>query len=151
MDESNTTHDTLSASQPNLNEKRGRSESRKRILSNDDNEMKPPQSRQRSRSISRPSKTTTTGQADPDPVMFKTHGQSFNMSKLIETTILKSNVIESVIPPIIDKVKTDILQEFKSILTETITKALSEAVEPLHKALKQQEAEISILSVKEPL
>ena len=81
MDESNTTHDTLSASQPNLNEKRGRSESRKRILSNDDNEMKPPQSRQRSRSISRPSKTTTTGQADPDPVMFKTQGQSFNMSK----------------------------------------------------------------------
>jgi hypothetical protein len=58
---------------------RGRSSSRKRPLSGNDEQMKPPSSRQRSQSVIR--KAPIYG--SEEQVTFKTQGQSFNMCKYL--------------------------------------------------------------------
>jgi hypothetical protein len=71
---------------------RGRSSSRKRPLSGSDEQMKPPASRQRSQSVTR--KVPNPG--SDKQVTFKTQGQSFDMCKLVETTMLKPEIIQTV-------------------------------------------------------
>jgi hypothetical protein len=36
------------------------------------------------------------------PVTFKTQGESFNMSKLVEETLLKPDFIKHIVPPLFD-------------------------------------------------
>ena len=72
-----TTADTTEDASPSR--QRGRSSSRKRPLSNSDDLMKPPATRHRSQSVSRQS-------VESDPVTFKTQGQTYNFTQLVETT-----------------------------------------------------------------
>ena len=90
----------------------------------------PPQSRQRSLSVTRQS-VTSSGY----PVTFKTQGESFNMSKLVEETLLKPDFIKHIVPPLLNEINDELNSEFKSDIKTTV----SEAVNPLHQLIDQHQ------------
>jgi hypothetical protein len=106
---------------------RGRSFSRKRPLSGSDEQMQPPSSRQRSQSVTL--KVTIPG--SDKQVTFNTQVQSFNMCKLVETTMLKPETIQTVVPTIIGEIKTELISELKSVIKSAITQAIEDAIKPL--------------------
>ena len=66
-----------------------------------------------------------------EQVTFKTQGQSFNTCKLVETTMLKPEVIQNVIPTIIGEIKTELISELKSVIKYAVTQAIEDAIKPL--------------------
>ena len=64
-------------------------------------------SRQRSQSVTR--KVPNPG--SDKQVTFKTQGQYFDMCKLVETTMLKPEIIQTVVPTIIGEIKTELISE----------------------------------------
>ncbi|VDI79603.1 Hypothetical predicted protein, partial [Mytilus galloprovincialis] len=123
---------------------RGRSSSRKRQLSSSsEDQMKPPPTRQRSLSVQRQSKVQSSGPPS-SPVTFKTHGESFNMAKLIQTTLLKPDVFQS----IISEIKTELISELKTSLKSAITEAIQDAIKPLNTIINQQQQKITSLETE---
>lgn len=99
-----TSYPSLSETQSN---NRVRSTTRKRQLSKaSDEEMKPPTSRPRSQSQAR-----TTD--DSGEIIFKTQGQSFNMTNLIETTLTKQNSIHNIISSIVKETNKQLKPDLK--------------------------------------
>ena len=102
-----TSNPSLSETQSN---NRGCSTARKRQLSKaSDEEMKPPASRPRSQLQTR--KTD-----DSDEIIFKTQGQSFNMTNLIESTLMKQNILHNIIPIIVKETNQQLKSDLKSII-----------------------------------
>ncbi|CAG2226265.1 unnamed protein product [Mytilus edulis] len=123
---------------------RGRSSSRKRQLSSSsEDQMKPPPTRQRSLSVQRQSKVQSSGPPS-SPVTFKTHGESFNMAKLVQTTLLKPDVFQS----IISEIKTELISELKTSLKSAITEAIQDAIKPLNAIINQQQLKITSLETE---
>jgi hypothetical protein len=108
---------------------RGRSFSRKRPLSGSDEQMKPPSSRQRSQSVTR--KVPIPG--SDKQATFKTQGQSFNMCKLVKTTMLKPEIIQTVVSTIIGEIKTELISERNKIRNYSSYRRCHQAITRLHK------------------
>lgn len=122
---------------------RSRSSSRKRQLSKSSEEqMRPPPSRQRSLSQSRQSEKVT----------FKTQGQTFDMESVVETALMKPNVLKSVLPSIIHEVNAEfraqLNNDLKTIITNAVSEAVESAVKPIQDAIKQQNGKIDDLNEK---
>jgi hypothetical protein len=102
----------------------------------------PPQSRQRSLSVTRQS-VTSSGY----PVTFKTQGESFNMSKLVEETLLKPDFIKHIVPPLLNEIKAEliIISKLKSAIRSTVSEAIEEAVTPLRRLINEQQNQIKCL------
>ena len=127
----------------NTSNNRGRSSSRKRRLSSTSADlMKPPQSRQRSLSVTRQS-VKSSGPSS-NPVTFKTQGESFNMSKLVEETLLKPDFIKHIVPPLLNEIKAEliIISKLKSAIRSTVSEAIEEAVTPLRRLINEQQSKI---------
>ena len=120
---------------------RGSSSSRKRPLSGSDEQMKPPSSRQRSQSVTR--KVPNPG--SKEQVTIKTQGQSFNMCKLVETTMLKPEIIQTVVSTIIGEIKTELISERNKI---AITQAIEDAIKPLQDCINKQNVKITSLKAE---
>ena len=101
--------------------------------------MKPPQSRQRSLSVTRQS-VKSSGQSS-NPVTFKTQGESFNMSKLVQETLLKPDLIKNIVPPLLNEIKAELISELKSAIRSTV----SEAVTPLRRLINEKQNKINCL------
>ena len=100
-----TSFSTQATAIDNTSYNRGRSFSRKRQLSSSSADlMNPPLSRQRSLSVVTCQSVKSSGRSS-NPVAFKTHGESFNMSKLVQETLLKPDMIKNIIPPLLDKLE----------------------------------------------
>ena len=109
--------------------------------------MNPPTSRQRSQSVSRHSQQSQQS----EPVTFKTQGQTYNMSKLVENTFLKPEVLESVIPNVVNSIKPDFIAELMSIVktavVEAVNQAVREAVKPFNELVKSQDEKMQVYDV----
>lgn len=128
----------------NTSNNRGRSSSRKRQLSSTSADlMKPPQSRQRSLSVTRQS-VKSSGPSS-NPVTFKTQGESFNMSKLVQETLLKPDLIKNIVPPLLNEIKAELISELKSAIRSTVSEAIEEAVTPLRQLINEQQHKIKCL------
>ncbi|CAC5398474.1 unnamed protein product [Mytilus coruscus] len=122
-----------------LSNNRSRSTSRKRQLSKaSDEEMKPPASRPRSQS-----KTRKTD--DSDQVIFKTHGQSYNMENLIESTLLKQNVLQNIIANIVKETTQELKSNLQSLIRSAVAEAVSDAVIPLKLRIDEQDQKLITL------
>ena len=133
-----STQETAIDNTPN---NRGRSSSHKRRLSSTSADlMKPPQSRQRSLSVTRQS-VKSSGY----PVTFKTQGESFNMSKLVEETLLKPDFIKHIVPPLLNEIKAELISKLKSAIRSTVSEAIEEAVTPLRRLINEQQNKIKCL------
>ena len=107
-----TSFSTQEAAVDNTPDNRGRSSSRKRQLSSTSADlMKPPQSRQRSLSVTRQS-VKSSGPLS-NPVTFKTQGESFNMSKLVQETLLKPDLNKNIVSSILNEIKAELKSELK--------------------------------------
>ena len=84
--------------------------------------MKPSSSRQSSQSVTR--KAHIHG--SEEQVTFKSQGQSFNMYKLVETTMLTPEVIQNVIPTIIGEIKTELISELYFIIKSAIIQTIED-------------------------
>jgi hypothetical protein len=58
-------------------------------------------------------------------------GQSFDMCKLVETTMLKPEIIQTVVPTMIGEIKTELISELKSVIKSAVTQAIEDAIKPL--------------------
>ena len=123
---------------------RGRSSSLKRPLSGSDEQMKPPSSRQRSQSVTR--KVPNPG--SDKQVTFKPQGQSFDMCKLVETTMLKPEIIQTVVPTIIGEIKTELISELKSVIKSAVIQAIEDAIKPLQDCINKQNDKITSLKAE---
>ena len=133
-----STQETAIDNTPN---NRGRSSSRKRRLSSASADLiNPPQSRQRSLSVTRQS-VKSSGY----PVTFKTQGESFNMSKLVEETLLKPDFIKHIVPPLLNEIKAELISKLKSMIRSTVSEAIEEAVTPLRRLINEQQNKIKCL------
>ena len=139
LPEAQTRNNSENSDKSGVTSSRGRSSSRKRPLSNSDEQMKPPASRHRSQSVSKHLP------ADSEQVTFKTQGQSFNMNKLIENTFLKQEVLDSVIPQLMNNIKSDLMSEFKTVITAAVTEAIENAVKRLRNLVEKQDQRIKDL------
>jgi polyhydroxyalkanoate synthesis regulator phasin len=128
----------------NTSNNRGRSSSRKRRLSSTSADlMKPPQSRQRSLSVTRQS-VKSSGPSS-NPVTFKTQGESFNMSKLVEETLLKPDFTKHIVPPLLNEIKAELISKLKSAIRSTVSEAIEEAATPLRRLINEQQNKIKCL------
>ena len=118
---------------------RVRSSSRMRPLSSSHEQMKPPSNRQRSRSVTR--KVPNPG--SDKQVTFKTQDQSFNTCRLIETTMLKPEVMQTVIPTITGQIKTELISELKSVIKSAVIQAIEDAIKPLQDCINKQNDKIT--------
>ncbi|CAC5426786.1 HSPA4 [Mytilus coruscus] len=100
--------------------------------------MKPPASRPRSQSQTR--KTD-----DSDQVIFKTHGQSYNMENLIESTLLKQNVLQNIIPSIVKETTQELKSDLQSIIRSAVAEAVADAVIPLKLRIDEQDQKLITL------
>ena len=126
---------------------RSRSSARKRQLSSnsDSDQIKPPPSRPRSQSVSRQSiksKSSTQISRASSPVIFKTQGESFNMSKLVQNTLLKPDVCKSIIPPLLEELKSELISDLKCEIKTAVAEAIEGLVLPLRQSITQQENKI---------
>ena len=93
-----TSFTTQEAAVDNTPDNRGRRSSRKRQLSSTSADlMKPLQSHQISLSVTR--QAIKSSSPSPNPVTFKTQGESFDMSKLVQETLLKPDLIKILFHP----------------------------------------------------
>jgi hypothetical protein len=102
--------------------------------------MKPPSSRQRSQSVTR--KVPNPG--SDKQVTFKTQGQSFDMCKLVETTMLKPEIIQTVVPTIIGEIKTELISELKSVIKSAVIQAIEDAIKPLQDCINKQMTKLQV-------
>ena len=139
-----TSFSTQEAAVDNTPDNRGRSSSRKRQLSSTSADlMKPPQSRQRSLSVTRQS-VKSSGPSS-NPVTFKTQGESFNMSKLVEETLLKPDFIKHIVPPLLNEIKAELISKLKSAIRSTVSETIEEAATPLRRLINEQQNQIKCL------
>ena len=66
-------------------------------------------------------------------VTFKTQGQSFDMCKLVETTMLKPEIIQTVVSTIIGEIKTELISERNKIRNYSSYRRCHQAITRLHK------------------
>lgn len=119
---------------------RGRSLSRKRQLSqSSENQMQPPASRQRSLSVTR----TPAQTQSHDTITFKTQGQAYNMNQLVEDTLKKPDVLQSILPTLKQEINHDLLSQMKVLITqsveEAVERAVQSAVKPLNELIAKQD------------
>jgi cell division protein FtsB len=139
-----TSFSTQEAAVDNTPDNRGRSSSRKRQLSSTSADlMKPPQSRQRSLSVTRQS-VKSSGPLS-NPVTFKTQGESFNMSKLVQETLLKPELIKNIVPSLLNEIKAELISELKSAIRSTVAEAIEEVVNPLRQLINEHQNKIKSL------
>lgn len=124
---------------------RGRSTSRKRQLStSSSNEMRPPATRPRSQSQSRDPKS--------DQIIFKTQGQVYNITNLVETALQKESTLQKIIPDIIVAVRKTIQKEMKEEIQEAVkvavTEGITEAIRPLKNQIIEQDRKLITLFSK---
>ena len=105
--------------------------------------MKPPQSRQRSLSVTRQS-VNSSGQSS-NPVTFKPQGESFNMSKLVQETLLKPDLIKNIVPPLLNEIKAELISELKSAIRSTVSETIEEAVTHLRRLINEKQNKIKCL------
>ena len=114
--------------------------------------MKPPACRPRSQSQT--CRSNESGESDT--VTFKTQGQTFNMSSLIETTLMKQSVLKNILPGIVSEINMQMQNDLKSALqsmikstvSEVITDAVKAAVQPLRDEINQQNQKLITLLTK---
>ena len=154
MDDSTTTdsHSSNVTDVPSVNTSvtRSRSSSRKRQLSSnsDTDLLKPPASRPRSVSVSRQStkgKSSIPTVSPDSPVIFKTQGESFNMSKLVQSTLLQPEVCQNIIPSLLKEIKSELINDLKTEIKLTVSEAVEKLVFPLRQAVNEQETKIESL------
>jgi len=80
-----------------------------------------------------------------NPVTFKTQGESFNMSKLVQETLLKPDFIKNIVPPLLNEIKAELISESKSAIRSTVSEAIEEAVTPLRQLINEQQNKIKCL------
>jgi vacuolar-type H+-ATPase subunit I/STV1 len=105
--------------------------------------MKPSQGRQRSLSVTRQS-VKSNGQSS-NPVTFKPQGESFNMSKLVQETLLKPDLIKNIVSPLLNEIKAELISELKSAIRSTVSEAIEEAVTHLRRLINEKQNKIKCL------
>jgi cell division protein FtsB len=105
--------------------------------------MKPPQSRQRSLSVTRQS-VKSSGPLS-NPVTFKTQGEFFNMSKLVQETLLKPDLIKNIVPSLLNEIKAELISELKSAIRSTVAEAIEKVVNPLRQLINEHQNKIKSL------
>ena len=70
------------------------------------------------------------------------------MCKLVETTMLKPEIIQSVVPTIIGEIKTELISELKSVIKSAITLAIEDAIKPLQDCINKQNDKITSLKAE---
>ena len=89
-----------------------------------------------------------TKEANKEPTIFKTQGQSYNMEQLVMSTLLKENVLDTIAPHIYSKISTEIQVQLKNIIRSAVTEAVAEAIAPLLHTITAQDEKIKQLEQK---
>jgi hypothetical protein len=50
------------------------------------------------------------------------------MSKLVQETLLKPDLIKNIVPPLLNEIKAELISELKSAIRSTVSEAIEEAV-----------------------
>ena len=80
-----------------------------------------------------------------NPVTFKTQGESFNMSKLVQETLLKPDLIKNIVPSLLNEIKAELISELKSAIRSTVAEAIEEVVNPLRQLINEHQNKIKSL------
>ena len=67
------------------------------------------------------------------------------MLQLVEQTLLKQNVLQNIVPAIINEVKSELIADFKSALKSVVIETVEEVVTPLRQLINNQQNKIESL------
>jgi hypothetical protein len=70
------------------------------------------------------------------------------MCKLVETTMLKPEIIQTVVPTIIGEIKTELISELKSVIKSAVIQAIEDAIKPLQDCINKQNDKITSLKAE---
>ena len=62
--------------------------------------------------------------------------------------MLKSKVIQNVVPTIIGEIKTELISELKSVIKSAVTQAIEDAIKPLQNSIHKQNDQITRLKAE---